>query len=158
MGASQARVPSHIDLSRSLPEQLADVVAHFEERYLRKALEEDARPCGPLRHDQRPVAAQRDRKDLALQNRSHVVCAGIGSRPDSLSDLIPPRDTFLEKLFPQPDHEFAVLVLSFRQIEQVHSTGSAKRQCFAVGGKRQTAGVAVRGDQPSWRRVSRQVN
>jgi DNA-binding NtrC family response regulator len=38
MGTPQARVPSHIDLSRSLPEQLADVVAHFEERYLRKAL------------------------------------------------------------------------------------------------------------------------
>jgi DNA-binding NtrC family response regulator len=38
MGTSQPRVPSHIDLSRSLPEQLADVVAHFEERYLRKAL------------------------------------------------------------------------------------------------------------------------
>jgi DNA-binding NtrC family response regulator len=38
MGTTQARVPSHVDLSRPLPEQLSDVVASFEERYLRKAL------------------------------------------------------------------------------------------------------------------------
>ena len=37
-GAPQARVPSHVDLSRPLPEQLAEVVANFEERYLRRAL------------------------------------------------------------------------------------------------------------------------
>lgn len=37
-GTSQPKVPSQIDLSRPLPEQLADVIASFEERYLRKAL------------------------------------------------------------------------------------------------------------------------
>ena len=37
-GAPQAKVPSHVDLSRPLPEQLAEVVASFEERYLRRAL------------------------------------------------------------------------------------------------------------------------
>jgi DNA-binding NtrC family response regulator len=37
-GVSQPKVPSQIDLSRPLPEQLADVIANFEERYLRKAL------------------------------------------------------------------------------------------------------------------------
>lgn len=37
-GTSQPKITSQIDLSRPLPDQLADVIANFEERYLRKAL------------------------------------------------------------------------------------------------------------------------
>jgi two-component system, NtrC family, response regulator AtoC len=38
MGTTPSRTSSSVDLSRPLPEQLAEVVASFEERYLRKAL------------------------------------------------------------------------------------------------------------------------
>ena len=38
IGNTPSRTSSSIDLARPLPEQLAEVVAHFEERYLRKAL------------------------------------------------------------------------------------------------------------------------
>jgi DNA-binding NtrC family response regulator len=38
MGTAPSRTSSSIDLSRPLPDQLAEVVANFEERYLRKAL------------------------------------------------------------------------------------------------------------------------
>jgi transcriptional regulator with GAF, ATPase, and Fis domain len=37
-GGSKMRSPFHIDLTRPLPEQLAEISAAFEERYLRKAL------------------------------------------------------------------------------------------------------------------------
>ncbi len=36
MGTTQSRTSSSVDLSRPLPEQMAEVVASFEERYLRK--------------------------------------------------------------------------------------------------------------------------
>ena len=70
--------PFQVDLTRSLPDQLTELTAAFEERYIRKALRKTRGHVGQVRQAQRPVAPEHHRQDRPLQDRQGDIQEGRG--------------------------------------------------------------------------------
>ena len=75
-----------VDLARPLTEQLSELTAAFEERYLRRALKKMPGPCRPLRQDQRPFTTQHLGQDRPLQDRHGRLQAEI-NHPNTVSTV-----------------------------------------------------------------------
>ena len=63
---SSPRVPFQVDLTRPLPDLVKETIASLEKQYIQKALQQDARPCRPLRQDLLHVAAEHHLKDRGV--------------------------------------------------------------------------------------------
>ena len=74
---SGPRSQLQVDLSRPLADQVAELTAAFEERYLRMALKKDTRPRRPDRRPHRAVAADDHRKAGPLSDRQGRIQARL---------------------------------------------------------------------------------